>query len=152
MEEMKFIEVLKNVRKKHGDSMKSLAEKVGMSANYINLVENEKRPPSKDLIEKLIEVYKEEKDVLLDSYYIENVPKFIIEQIRNNKIKDMILERVAKKQDFSQIYSEFFEKLSVEDQKVALKILMDRMKELESTKGNFDAEELDRISNKISKL
>ena len=44
----------------------------------------------------------------------------------------MILERVAKKQDFSQIYSEFFEKLSVEDQKVALKILMDRMKELES--------------------
>lgn len=149
---MKFIEVLKETRKKHGDSMKSLAEKIGMSANYINLVENEKRPPSKDFIEKLAEVYKEEKDILLDSYYNENVPYFIIEQIRNNKIKEMILERIAKKQDFSEIYSEFFEKLNIEDQKVALKILMDRMKELEKLKGNFNQKELDEINKKINTL
>lgn len=149
---MKFVEVLKEARKKHGDSMKSLAEKIGMSANYINLVENEKRPPSKDFIENLIEVYREEKDTLLDSYYNENVPQFIIEQIRNNKIKDMILERIAKKQDFSEIYSDFFEKLSIEDQKVALKILMDRMKELESSKGNFNEKEFNEISDKINKL
>lgn len=149
---MKFVEVLKEARKKHGDSMKSLAEKIGMSANYINLVENEKRPPSKDFIENLIEVYREEKDILLDSYYNENVPQFIIEQIRNNKIKDMILERIAKKQDFSEIYSEFFEKLSIEDQKVALKILMDRMKELENSKGKFNEKEFNEISDKINKL
>lgn len=149
---MKFVEVLKDTRKKHGDSMKSLAEKIGMSANYVNLVENEKRPPSKDFIENLIEIYKEEKDVLLDSYYNENVPKFVVEQIRNNKIKDMILERIAKKQDFSEIYSEFFEKLSIEDQKVALKILMDRMKELESTKGSFNEKEFNKITDKINKL
>lgn len=147
---MKFVEMLKNARKKHGDSMKSLAEKMGISANYINLVENEKRPPSKDFIEKLVEVYKNEKDLLLDCYYNENVPQFIIEQIRNNKIKDMILERIIKKQDFSEIYSEFFEKLSIEDQKIALKILMERMKELESSKGNFNEEKLNEINDKIN--
>lgn len=149
---MEFKEILKDVREKAGDSMKSLGEKMGLSANYISLIENGKRPASKEFLEKLITVYSEEKDLILDTYYMENIPSFIIEQIRNNKVKDMLLERIEKKQDFSEIYSEFFEKLNIEDQKIALKILVERMKENEIKKNNYDKTKLEEINKKIDTI
>ncbi|MBC8233970.1 helix-turn-helix transcriptional regulator [bacterium] len=53
---VKLGKTIKSLRIETGLKQKELAEKIGISPNYLSLIENDKREPSISLIEKIAEV------------------------------------------------------------------------------------------------
>lgn len=72
---MNFGILLKKIRLKNGDSLRSLAEKIGLHFTFIDKVEKGTAPASKTFIEKIINVYPEEKVNLTKEYLKEILPQ-----------------------------------------------------------------------------
>ena len=70
-----FGEVLKEVRLKNGDSMKSLSEKLGIFYTYVDKIEKNVRPINKNIFEKLLKAYSSDKKKLITAYTLEVFPE-----------------------------------------------------------------------------
>lgn len=72
---MSFGKLLKEIRLKNKDSLRSLAEKMELHFTFIDKIEKETAPISKTFIEKIIMVYPEEKAKLTREYLKEILPQ-----------------------------------------------------------------------------
>lgn len=105
---MSFSVELKKIRFSNNDTLRSLAEKIGVSHVYISQIEKGTTPPSKNFLEKIIAVYPNNEKELIKSYLEEvlpeNVSKIIGEEnelLKNNseqKLIDYLLAQATSKE------------------------------------------------------
>jgi transcriptional regulator with XRE-family HTH domain len=62
---MKIGQILKHIRINKGVSQKEMAEKLGISPNYLSLIESDKKEPSQDKIADFAEALNISKEALL---------------------------------------------------------------------------------------
>lgn len=62
---MKIGQILKHIRIHKGISQKEMAEKLGISTNYLSLIESEKKEPSQDKIADFAKALNTSKEALL---------------------------------------------------------------------------------------
>lgn len=139
-----FGEVLKEVRLKNGDSMKSLSEKLGIFYTYVDKIEKNVRPINKNIFEKLLKAYSSDKKKLITAYTLEVFPE--------NSIKDLKL--LFNSNDYEFLYKFLFENLTDEDKKNLLKNMYDRLEIDCYKKGTYEKnkKKLELIKNKIDNL
>ncbi len=88
---MSFGSILKEIRKKHKDSLRGLAEKMEISFSFIDKIEKNNAPVSKTFFEKVISVYTEEKEILTKAYINSQLP----EKMQNeNSVKILKTENI----------------------------------------------------------
>ena len=86
---MIFGKKLSEIRNYKKDSLRKLGEKTGFSHAYIKQIESGDSPVSLKFLEKIIEVYPEEREILELAYCEEKLPKSIFEKIKS-KVKNPI--------------------------------------------------------------
>lgn len=96
---MSFGETLKNIRKKHKDSLATLAEKLGVAYSYIDRVEKGSAISEK-IFTKLLEVYQEDEDELNLSYLEKTVPEVILDKLMYKNDKLTVTTPTMKAQKF----------------------------------------------------
>lgn len=74
---MSFGEVLKEIRLKNGDTLRSLGEKIDNNFSYLNRIEKEEVPISKEVFEKIVNHYYNDKEKLIKAYCNEMLPPTI---------------------------------------------------------------------------
>lgn len=138
-----FGEILRNIRKKHNDSLRGLGEKSGIVFTYIAKVEKGENPPSKNFVEKMIKAYPMSKKKLLEAYVKEILPSD--ETIKIFKDEENTIE---------DIQNILISRLPKEERKIFLQNLIDKI-ELESLRQGKkleDQEEIKKIREYIENL
>ena len=79
---MEFGDLLKNLRKKKGVSIKKMAKELGLNYTYISKLENSKVNPSSNVVERISDYFSYNSDELMLS--AGKIPKDIEEILRNN--------------------------------------------------------------------
>jgi len=79
---MEFADLLKNLRKKKGVSIKKMAKEVGLDYTYISKLENSKVNPSSKVVKRISNYFGYNSDELLLS--AGKIPKDIEEILRSN--------------------------------------------------------------------
>lgn len=74
---MSFSVELKKIRFSNDDTLRSLAEKVGVSHVYISQIEKGITPPSKNFLEKILAVYPNNEKELIKAYLEEVLPESV---------------------------------------------------------------------------
>lgn len=72
---MRFGEVLKNIRIEKNDSLRKLADKIGVAFTYIDQIEKGKKTASKAFFEKILQIYSDKKDELTKTYLEQVLPQ-----------------------------------------------------------------------------
>lgn len=88
---MSFGGTLKEIRKKHKDSLRGLAQKMEISFSFIDKIEKNKAPVSKAFFEKVTAVYVNEKEILTKEYLNSQLP---LEMQNKNSIKNIKTENI----------------------------------------------------------
>lgn len=91
---MKFGDLLKEIRTKHGDSLRKLGDKTGMIFTYIDKIEKGQTEPSENIIRELFRVYPTYRKVLSEAYIKEKVPQFVLEELKKEEITTDYLDRI----------------------------------------------------------
>lgn len=124
---MNFGETLKIIRKEHGDSLKRLGEKTGVAHSYIDRIERNETPISKNYFEKILKYYPLQKNRLIKSYLEETLPdevqKEIGLKIENNFLNDM---------------KNLIKMLDKENQKLAFLYIVERLEVTAIKNGTYD--------------
>lgn len=146
---MKFGEILESIRKEKGDSFRKLAEKIGFSYAYIQQIETGIRPASLDFLEKILEVYKDKKEILELKYCEDKIPKSLYVKVDEIQKIEVMIGKIKDGTPFEELYNNFFKYLSVLEQKKILNIIIEK---LEKEKFFKDEIELKRIKRLIETL
>jgi phage repressor protein C with HTH and peptisase S24 domain len=103
-------EIIRKKRKQLNLTLDDISREVGFSKPYISTIETGKAkyPPSKNLLLRLEQILKFDKDYLVHLAYIETMPsdmrkKFQAAQIENQKLKDLVRQIIYQKSQGSQI-------------------------------------------------
>lgn len=145
---MSFGEVLKKIRKEKNDTVRSLAEKAGISYSFIGRVEKDSAPVSSNFVEKIVKVYKDKESELFKAYMETKMPETMSEVI--SKKGKFSLEDGNDEELIKYLYSE----TSPEYRKYILQLLV-AQRELEAkNNGTYKErkEELEAIKKEIEKL
>lgn len=140
---MSFGEVLKKIRKEKNDTVRSLAEKAGISYSFIGRVEKDSAPVSRNFVDKIMKVYIDKEEELLKAYMETKIPESISEK---NKI-------LAENND-ENLIRQLLSEATPEDRKAVLELLV-LQREVEARKnGTYEKrkKELDAIKKEIEKL
>lgn len=140
---MSFGEVLKKIRKEKNDTVRSLAEKAGISYSFIGRVEKDSAPISRNFIDKIIKVYTDREEEILRAYMETKIPESVVEK---NKI-------LAENND-ENLIRQLISEATPEDRKAVLELLV-LQREVEARKnGTYEKrkKELETIKKEIEKL
>lgn len=137
-------DLIKKIRLKNGDSLRSLGEKTDVFFTYIDKIEKNQSPLNKNMLEKLMKIYPLEKEILLNAYVNEVVPTEYIDIIKNNKETN----------NYNDIYNNIFKNLDVNSQKTILNIMLDKYKLILLEKDLYKSNTMiiDQIKEKIDNL
>lgn len=137
---MKFGEVLKEIRKENGDSLRSLGEKLEVVFTYIDKIEKGNSPISKNMYEKFIKIYPLYKQKLTKAYLEEVLPDSIQKDL-NLKIEDNFLN------DMKSLIGA----LDKESQKLAFLYIIERLEVTAIKNGTYDKVKvmLDKAREKV---
>jgi transcriptional regulator with XRE-family HTH domain len=139
-DKMSFGEVLKKIRTEKNDTVRSLAEKAGISYSFIGRVEKDTAPISRNFVDKIMKVYTDKENELLEAYMETKIPESISKKNKNlSKKSDVILIKHL---------------LSEATPKAVLELLV-LQREVEARKnGTYEKrkDELDAIKKEIEKL
>lgn len=141
---MKFGEVLKEIRVKHGDSLRGLGEKIDNNFSYIDKVEKGISPISRNLFEKLIKVYPLDKKRLMKAYCDELLPE---------EVKDYIIPKEQKENFLGDLF-ELVKMMDKEQQKIIIFNIIERLEYLSLKDGKFELikDVLEQAKEKTEKL
>lgn len=124
---MNLGEVLKEIRKEKGDSLKRLGEKTGVAFSYIDRIEKGEAPISKNYFEKILKEYPLQKNRLIKAYLEETLPdevqKEIGLKIENNFLNDM---------------KNLIKMLDKENQKLAFLYIVERLEVTSIKNGTYE--------------
>lgn len=139
---MNFGEELKQIRKEHKESLRTLAEKVGVAFSYIDRIEKGENPISKPILEKILKYYPLQKNRLIKAYLEETLPdevqKEIGLKIENNFLNDM---------------KNLIKMLDKENQKLAFLYIIERLEVTSIKNGTYEKVKniLEEVKEKINK-
>jgi len=113
---IEFGNYIKSCRMGKQWSILEVGEKIGVSANYVSLMERGMRIPTEETIEKLASLYNIEEDVLYR--LLGKVPRNVLEEIKNNpklqkaiaytqKINLPIEQKKKMEEEVLRVYAEF---------------------------------------------
>ncbi len=149
---MGFGEVLKQVRKKNGDSLRKLEEKIKISYGYINQIEKADRPVNENFFKKVIEAYPGDKDILEKAYIEEVVSDELIENIvKSNNLKT---DNISDNDDYSKLIKFMLSDMDTVIKKEILKYMLTQRENISYKNGTYeqDKEMLEEIKKEIEKL
>ena len=143
---MSFSVELKKARFANNDSLRSLSEKIGVSHVYINNIEKGTTPPSKNFLEKITDIYPNNKKELVKAY---------LEDVLPNGMSEMLVEGAILKDKTEQKLLEYLLSLSTQKERKDLFELMLLQREMQARKnGTYEErkEELETIKKQIEEL
>ena len=145
---MNFGEVLKKIRKEKKDTVRSLAEKAGISYSFIGRVEKNSAPVSSNFVEKIAKVYKDKENELFNAYIKTKMPDTMTDKLNKNSkfVLDSGNDEVLAKFLYSESSPQF--------RKYILQLLV-AQRELEAkNNGTYEKrkEEIEAIKKEIEKL
>ena len=79
---MNFGDYLKKIRLENNDSLRKLGEKLNFNFNYIAQIEKGTSPVGKNFISRLIEVYPDKENKLMEMYLKEVLPEKVYSKYR----------------------------------------------------------------------
>jgi transcriptional regulator with XRE-family HTH domain len=89
--EMTIGKQLKKKRRQLGLTLEEVANAIGISANYVSLIERDKHVPNDEIITKLAELYKMDLDTLFKAFG--KIPTPIVDELINNEsLRKILLE------------------------------------------------------------
>lgn len=137
---------IKELRTRNGDTLETLSKKIGVSANYISLLERGERKPSAIFFTKLMNVYKnQDLSELKQEFFKTKIPTELLTTLNINQDKDS---------QFLEIVKILFSDTSDELKKNVLHFLLIQ-KELETYKnGTYEQnkKEIEKIKKMIDNL
>lgn len=141
---MKFGEILKEIRIKHGDSLRGLGEKIDNNFSYIDKVEKGVTPISRNLFEKLLKTYPLDKKRLIKAYCDELLP---------DDVKDYIMPKEQKENFLGDLF-ELVKLMDKEQQKIIIFNIIERLEYLSLKDGKFELikDILEQAKEKTEKL
>ena len=86
--------MLKLKRVELGLTLEQVAKQVGVTANYISLIERGKNTPNAEIIDKLSELYSIDRDELYEHYG--KIPATVAEQIEQSETLKKAISRIGK--------------------------------------------------------
>lgn len=107
--------ILRTLRMERGELLKDMADKLAIVPSYLSSIENGKRTPSRDFVQKLEKAYsfsKEERDVLMSAF------EHTVEEVTIN-LQNMSKEHI----DLSVVFARRLNELSINQVKAINKIL-----------------------------
>jgi possible transcriptional regulator len=139
---MSFGETLKKIRKENGDSLRGIAEKLDIAFSYIDRIEKNTSPISKNMFEKILKIYPFNKEELMKAYMEDTLPEEILEKI-GLKIEDTFLDNMK----------DLIKLLDKESQKLAFLYIVERLEYTSLKNGSYDKVKnlLDKFKEKIDK-
>lgn len=149
---MGFGEVLKQIRKKNGDSLRKLEEKIKISYGYINQIEKSDRPVNENFFKKVIEVYPNDRDILEKAYVEEVVSDEMIKNIiKNNELKT---EDISGNDSYNKLIKFMLSDMDTIIKKEILKYMLTQRENMSYKNGTYeqDKEMLEEIRKEIEKL
>lgn len=143
---MSFGEVLKEVRLKNGDSLRSLGEKIGVAFSYIDNVEKGKRPISKEAFEKVLSCYLLDKNTLIKAYCNEMLPNSIKEsfaKVNKEEKKDLLFDMFL-----------LMKNLDVETKKSIMGAIVKELEYVSLKQGKYEQSKklFEQVKKKINEL
>ena len=123
-----FGEVLKEIRQKNGDSLRSLGEKIDNNFSYIDRIEKGKVPASKVTLKKILEVYPFEKEELIKAYCDDLLP---------DEAKKYIL-KTNDKNDFMEKIIMLIKDLEKENKKMVLLGIIEKLEYISLKNGKYE--------------
>lgn len=141
---MKFGEILKEIRIKHGDSLRGLGEKIDNNFSYIDKVEKGVTPISRNLFEKLLKTYPLDKKRLMKAYCDELLP---------DDVKEYIMPKEQKENFLGDLF-ELVKLMDKEQQKIIILNIIERLEYLSLKDGKFELikDILEQAKEKTEKL
>ena len=143
-----FREVLKKIREKKGDSIRSLGEKTEIHFTYISNIERGARPVNKEILSKIIKVYPDKERELTQAYLEEVLPDDVAKKVlQDNKF---LLEEGNDKELLNYLMADS----TAENRKAVLELMI-LQREVEARKnGTYENRkaELEAIKREIEKL
>lgn len=139
-----FGEVLKEIRQKNGDSLRSLGEKIDNNFSYIDRIEKGKVPASKVTLKKILEVYPFEKEELIKAYCDDLLP---------DEAKKYIL-KTNDKNDFMEKLIMLVKDLEKENKKMVLLGIIEKLEYISLKNGKYELVKniLDEVKEKTENL
>ena len=133
---MSFGETLKNIRKENGDSLRVIAEKLDIAFSYIDRIEKNTSPISKNMFEKILKIYPFNKEELMKAYMEDTLPEEILEKI-GLKIEDTLFDNMK----------DLINLLDKENQKLAFLYIIERLEYTSLKNGSYD-----KVKNLLNKF
>nr|WP_310787960.1 helix-turn-helix transcriptional regulator [Fusobacterium nucleatum] len=139
---MSFGEILKEIRKENGESLRRLAEKIDIAFSYIDRIEKNKNPISKNVFEKILKIYPLHKEKLMKAYMEDTLPDEILKNI-GLKIEN----------DFLDNMKDVVKMLDKESQKMAFLYIIERLEYTSLKNGTYDKIKtmLDKVKERVEK-
>ena len=141
---MSFGSTLKEIRLRHGDSLRKLADKIGLPFTFINIVEKGMNPPSETMIEGLLKVYPLDKKNLSKAYSEEKLPDNVLKELEFDNITEDFLDSILG----------LVKTLDVDEQKNILNLILEKIEYMSFKSGNYDEAKgmIDEAKKKINEL
>lgn len=144
----KFAEVLKEIRVKNGDSLRTAENKTGVVFTYIDKIEKDLRPVNKDMLDKFLKAYPESERELINAYLEDVLPESIVTKVLND------ISLILKESTEKELINYLLYNSTQENRKSALELMMLQI-EVEARKNgtyNNNKEEFEILKKKIEEL
>lgn len=145
---MSFGKLLEEIRVKNGDSLRRLAEKTGIIFTKLYKIELGDIAVAEDTLNKFIEVYPLYKNILVEAYIKEKLPKNIYTMLKVKENDD------SKENKSKIIYDTIFKGLETDEQKEILNNIYEKLVYFSVKKNNYEEkkEKLNEIKKAIEEL
>lgn len=136
---------LKKIRIENHETLQSLAGKLGVSINYISMIERGKQPPSQRFLDSFIELFKE-------SNLIELREEILKTEISEKQIKD--LKESKDNEYYKKIADMLFSDLDTQTKKDILNFMLVQKENETFKKGTYNKnkKEFEKIKKLINEL
>ncbi|MCM3155623.1 helix-turn-helix transcriptional regulator [Priestia megaterium] len=91
---------LKEKRNDKGLTLMCVAEIIGVTANYISLIERGKNTPNDEIITKLADLYEIDEDDLFERF--DKVPASIMKEVKKYKYLRKAISEISRKEDITE--------------------------------------------------
>ena len=136
-------ETIKRIRKEHGDSLRTLASKLGITFTYIDRIEKGINTISVPVFKKLLTAYPLERNILIKEYADEYIP---------SEIKEVIGLKIET--DFVDNIFSIIKNLDVDTKKIILMGVIEKLEYVSLKNGTYELVKniLEEAKNKTESL
>ena len=145
---MPFSVELKKIRFANKDTLRSLAEKIGVSHVYISQIEKGTTPPSKNFLEKILTVYPDDEKELIKSYLEDVLPEGVSQVMSSEE------NYLLKNKNEQRLLEHLLSQATSKERKDILELMLLQREMTARKNGTYEErkEELEKIKKEIENL